>query len=146
MADIEHSITITNNLVEVYQAVTGYGEADELKTWQTSIKSVGVTAGDPLRTGSMIAMKRQFMMSEIFVNVDVVDLQRNKRFDLKGIHGRFPFRREIEFSPNGRETQIKDRIWLKTGWLFFWWRPFVIGALKSQTAQEWDNLKQALNR
>ncbi len=146
MADIEHSITINNNLVEVYKAVTGYEDTEELQTWQTSIKSLGVTAGDPLRTGSMIAMKRQFIMSEVFVNVDVTDLQRNKRFDLKGVHGRFPFRREIEFNPNGRETQIKDRIWLKTGWLFFWWRPVVIPALKNQTAQEWNNLKKIMDR
>ena len=144
MADIEHSITVNNNLVEVYKAVTGYEDDPGLKAWQTSLKSIGVTAGNPIRTGSMIGMKRQFIMSEIFVNVDVVDLQRNKRFDLKGVHGRFPFRREIEFSPDGRETQIKDRIWLKTGWLFFWWRPFVISALKNQTAQEWQNLKQML--
>jgi len=144
MADIEHSITINSNLIEVYKAVTAYGDADELKTWQTTIKSVGVTAGNPIRTGSMIAMKRQFILSEVFVNVDVVDLQRNKRFELKGVHGRFPFRREIEFSPNGRETQIKDRIWLKTGFIFFWWRPFVISALKSQTAKEWESLKQVL--
>lgn len=142
MADIEHSITIKQNLADVYKAVTAYGDTDSLKEWQTSIKSLGVTAGDPLRTGSMIAMKRQFIMSEVFINLDVTDLQRNKRFDLKGIHGRFSFRREIEFSPNGRETQIKDRIWLKTGILFFWWRPFVLAALKSQTAQEWINLKQ----
>ena len=92
----------------------------------------------------MIAMKRHFILSEIFVNADIVDFQRNKRFDLKGMHGRFPFRREIEFTPNGLETKVTDRIWLKTGFFFFWWRPFVISALKSQTDQEWQNLKQML--
>lgn len=146
MADIEHSITVSSNLVEVYKAVTAYDDADSIKEWQTSIKSLGVTAGSPLRTGSMIAMKRQFIMSEVFMNVDVTDLQRNKRFDLQGIHGRFSFRREIEFSPSGRETVIKDRIWLKTGILFFWWRPFVLAALKGQISKEWASLKQLMDK
>lgn len=145
MADIEHSIVIEKNLVEVYKAVTAYGDSEAIKQWQPSIQSVGVTAGDPLRVGSMIAMKRNFIMSEIFVNADVTEMQRNKRFDLKGIHGRFAFVREMEFSPNGRETQIKDRIWVKTGMLFFWWRPFLISTLKKQTAQEWKNLQIVLD-
>ncbi|MGB7340055.1 MAG: hypothetical protein WBC91_14260 [Phototrophicaceae bacterium] len=141
MANIDHSIIIEKNLVEVYKTVTAYDDEALIKQWQPSIKSVGVTAGDPLRTGSMIAMKRNFITSVIFVNADVIDMQRNKRFDLKGIHGRFPFVREIEFNPNGRETHIKDRIWVKTGMLFFWWRPFLISTLRKQTAQEWKNIK-----
>lgn len=146
MADIEHQITIKNNLVEVFKAATAYEDEETLKQWQTALKTVGVTAGNPLRTGSMIGMKRKFITAEIFVNVDVTDLQRNKRIALTGIHGRFPFSREIEFVSSGRETQINDRITLKTGILFFWWRPFALNALRSQTAQEWNNLKQLLDR
>lgn len=146
MADIEHSITISNNLVEVYSSVTAYESDPGIREWQTAVKSLGVTAGSPLRTGSMIGLKKHFIMSEIFVNVDVLDLQRNKRFDLKGFHGRFPYRREIEFTPNGRDTQIRDQIWLKTGFIYFWWRPFVLNALKTQTAGEWAHLKKLLDR
>ncbi len=146
MADIEHKITINNNLVEVYQAVTAYEDGDSLKQWQPKLKSVGVTAGNPIRTGSMIGMRRNFLLSEIFVNADVIDMQRNKRFELKGVHGRFPFQREIEFVPSGRETVVHDRIWLKVGWLFFLWKPFAINILRSQTAQEWQNLKQMLEK
>ncbi|MGJ3238788.1 MAG: hypothetical protein ACFE0Q_08800 [Anaerolineae bacterium] len=144
MADITHNTIINSNLVEVFKAVTDYGDSDAIKRWQTATRSVGVTAGDPLRTGSMIAMKRRFIMSEIFVNLDVIDLQRNKRFDLKGMHGRFPIQREIEFVPDGRQTQVIDRIWIKTGWLYFWWRPVVVSSLQSQTAAEWQRLRQQL--
>ncbi|GAB5493039.1 MAG: hypothetical protein Phog2KO_32540 [Phototrophicaceae bacterium] len=146
MADIEHKITIDNNLIEVYKAVTAYEEDGALKAWQPNLKSVGVTAGNPLRTGSMIGMTRKFVMGDIFVNADVIDMQRNKRFELQGIHGRFRFQREIEFTPNGRETVVTDRIWLKTGWLFFWWKPIALSTLRSQTAKEWQNLKAMLDK
>lgn len=146
MADIEHQVIVKNNLVEVFKTATAFEDDETLKQWQTGVKTVGVTAGDPLRAGSMIGMKKQFMVSEIFVNVDVTDLQRNKRIAYKGVHGRFPYNREIEFVSSGRETQINDRINLKTGWLFFWWRPFAINALRSQTANEWNNLKKMLDR
>ncbi|MEM9951648.1 MAG: hypothetical protein AAF846_08620 [Chloroflexota bacterium] len=144
MADIEHSVAIPQNIVKVYQAVTDYDSGETIKEWQPTLKTVGVTAGKPIRTGSMIALKKHFIMSEIFVNADVVDMQRNKYFKLKGFHGRFPFEREIEFAPNGRETLVKDRIWIKTGWLFFWWRPMVISSLRSQTAAEWKKLVDVL--
>src|SRR5262245_52671691 len=125
MADIEHQVTIARPIGEVYNAVTAYEDSAALQLWQPELEAVGVTAGKPLRTGSMIAMTRRFMGSRIFVNVDVIELQRNKRFEIKGVHGRFPFRREIEFAPSGRDTLIRDSITLRIGWLFFWYRPFV---------------------
>lgn len=144
MADIEHQITIARPINEVYKAATDYGNTEGLQEWQSDLKTIGITAGDPLRTGSMIGMTKRFMTSVIFVNADVVELQRNKRFELSGIHGRFAFRREIEFTPSGRETVIKDKITLRVGWFFFWYRPFVTGALRNQTAKEWQKLKQLL--
>lgn len=144
MADIEHQITIKNNIVEVYKVATAFEDEGALQAWRSSIKSVGVTAGNPLRTGSMIAMKKNFITSEIFVNADVVDLQRNKRIEVKGIHGRFFYNREIEFTSSGRETLVNDRINIKTGFIYFWWRPILLNALKGQTAKEWQALKQLL--
>jgi hypothetical protein len=144
MADIEQQITIARPVSDVYNAITDYENLEAMKKWQPDTLSLGVTAGSPLRAGSMIAMTRRFMGSKIFVNVDVMEVQRNKRFEVKGIHGRFPYRREIELSPAGRETAIRDNIFIKTGWLFFWYRPFVQRAIASQTAKEWQNLKALL--
>lgn len=144
MADIEHQLTIARPITEVYNALTNFDNVDEMRKWQPDTLSVGVTAGNPLRAGSMIAMTRRFMGSKIFVNTDVLEIQRNKRIELKGIHGRFPFRREIELNPSGRDTVINDNITLHISWFFFWYRPFVRGALNKQTAQEWSRLKQLL--
>ena len=144
MADIENQVTITRPITDVYTAITDYENLESMRRWQPDTLSLGVTAGSPLRAGSMIAMTRRFMGSKTFVNFDVLEIQRNKRIELKGIHGRFPFRREIEINPSGRETLIRDSITLNIGWLFFWYRPFVRGALSRQTAQEWANLKKVL--
>lgn len=144
MADIEHQITIARPVSDVFNALANYDNLEAIQKWQPDTLSVGVTAGSPLRAGSMIAMTRRFMGGKTFVNVDVMEIQRNKRFELNGIHGRFSFRREIEVNPVGRETVIRDNITIKTGWLFFWYRPFVTGTLSRQTAQEWKNLKEVL--
>jgi hypothetical protein len=106
--------------------------------------NIGITAGDPLRSGSMIAMTRRFLGASIFVNADVLEVQRNKRIELQGIHGRFRFRREIEFTPDARSTKINDKITVQTGIIFFWYRPILLGALRRQIEQEWQNLKKLL--
>lgn len=144
MADIELKITIARPIGDVFKAATDYENTEAIKTWQRAVVSLGITEGKPLRTGSMIAMTRQFMMSKIFVNWDVLDFQRNKRLELSGIHGRFRYRRDIEFVPNGRETSITDRVTVNTGFIYFWYRPFLLNAIRSQIKQEWDTLKKQL--
>jgi xanthine dehydrogenase molybdopterin-binding subunit B len=67
----------------------------------------------------------------------MVEVERNKSLEMTGIWGRFPFRRRVEFASTGRETQIKDRLTIKTGFLFFWYAPILSRALKSQLKQEW---------
>jgi hypothetical protein len=144
MADIEHKLSIARPVSDVFKAVSDFENTEAMQQWQPALKSMGITEGNPVRTGSMVAMTRRFMTGDIFVNLDVLDLQRNKRLELQGIHGRFRIRREIEFVPNGRESNISDKINIQTHFIWFWYRPFLIGALRSQTAQEWQNLKKQL--
>jgi hypothetical protein len=126
MADIEHKLSIARPVSDVFKAVTDFENTEAMQQWQPALKSMGIMTG------------------EIFVNLDVLDLQRNKRLELQGIHGRFRFRREIEFVPNGRESTVSDKINVQTHFIWFWYRPFLIGAIRSQTAQEWQNLKKQL--
>jgi hypothetical protein len=60
MADITHQITIGRPITEVFNAVTDLEDAASLQRWQPALISTGVTAGNPLRTGSMVAMSRRF--------------------------------------------------------------------------------------
>lgn len=144
MATIENSITIAKPISDVFKTVTHYDAPEEMQQWRSAIQNIGITAGNPLRTGSMIAMTKRFRGSPIFVNLDVTDLQRNKRLEIKGMHGRFPYVRSIEFSPSGRETIIRDKIELRTSWIFFFYNPFLTNALTRQVKQEWAALKNFL--
>jgi len=144
MPVIENEFIIAQPITEVFNAVTDYEDEATLQSWRKSVVSVGVTAGKPLRTGSMIAMTKRFQGSQIFVNADVMELQRNKRLELKGVHGRFRFHRVIEFTPAGRETRINDQFMIDISWIFFWYAPFVRFALRRQIEEEWEALKQQL--
>jgi len=141
MALIENRIVIERSLTDVFQKTTDFESYEE---WQPGLNSVNVTSGKPIRAGTILTFRRQFMGGEIFVNADVIDFQRNKRYELKGIHGRFQFTRAVEFTPGGRETTIYDRMNLRIPWFYFWYTPFVTSALKSRLSREWDNLKTLL--
>src|SRR5690349_10533210 len=101
MADVEHKLSIARPVSDVFKAVSDYENTEAMQKWQPTLKSMGITEGNPVRTGSMVAMTRSFMGGNVFVNLDVLDLQRNKRLELSGMHGGFRYRREIEFVPNG---------------------------------------------
>lgn len=141
MASVEYSIAIQAPVTKVFKEATDY---DTMHRWQADLVSVNVTAGNPLRSGSIISMQRHFQTSDIFVNADVIDFQRNKRLEMRGIHGRFRFTRVIEFQPGGGETIIRDQFDIKTGIIFFWYAPIMTGNLKRQIAREWGNLKDML--
>lgn len=143
MASIESGVTIQAPVSKVYEKVTAF-EGGEVQEWRESVETVNITAGNPLRAGSMIAMTKRFRGSSIFLNVDVVDLQRNKKVSLQGMHGRFRYRRDIEFTPISRETRVSDRIQLDLGWFWFWYAPLVSASLRRQTQREWQQLKQLL--
>lgn len=144
MATIEIDTTVGKPITSVYKAVTGYDDVEEMKQWRTNLQSVGITAGNPLRTGSMIAMTKQFMGSSTFINADVLELERNKKIQLKGRFGRFAFTRIIEFNPVGRDTVVRDKFTFDAGWIWFWYTPFFNNALRAQLKNEWTNLKQML--
>lgn len=141
MATVEYSIAIQVPVTKVFREATDY---DNMQRWQPDLVSVNVTAGSPLRAGSIISMQRRFQTSDIFVNADVIDMQRNKRFEMRGVHGRFRFSRVIEFQPGGGETIIRDTINIKTGFIFFWYAPLLTGNLKRQISKEWEALKDLL--
>lgn len=143
MTVIENRVTIRRPLFDVFKQASDF---NNLQSWQSNTVDITVTSGEPVRPGTMVAMKRKFRGSTIFVNFDVLDFQRNKRIELNGVWGRFPFRRVIEFSSGGGETAIVDTVRVNIPWLMFWYRPIFAGALKRQLNQEWQELEAHLNR
>lgn len=136
---IEETVTIQRALFDVFKAVTDF---EALPTWQTGAR-VRVTAGDPVRAGTMISIQR----GSVFINADVLEYQRHKGLVLQGVWGRFRFRRSYEFISNaGRETVIKDKLDIQTGWLYFWYAPFLRSMISSQVRADWARLKQQLEQ
>lgn len=139
MTEIENRITIKSTIFDVFKHVADFEKWAE---WQNDTLSVTVTSGEPVRAGTMVAMMRRFLGSKIFVNFDVLDFQRNKVIEMTGVHGRFAFRRKIEFASGGGETQIIDSMRLRVPWLWFWYRPFLSSALNRQLKNDWQQLDE----
>lgn len=146
MAVIDTTIKIDAVFSEVFRNVTDYENLTGMQQWQPTLTAINVTAGSPLRAGSIVSMRKKLMGNNIFINADVVDFQRNKRVQLKGIYGRFRFSREIELATGGRETTIRDVMNIRTPWFYFWYTPFFTTALRKQIEGEWAQLKGLLER
>lgn len=138
MPTIENRITIHGSLFDIFRTVTDF---ETMQQWQPNLLDVSITAGNPIRSGTMLSMRRKFMGRDIFINVDVIEFQRNKQVELKGMFGTFPYRRVIEFASSGRDVMIRDVITVRTSFLYFWYAPFLSSALNGQIKQEWQNAK-----
>jgi len=141
MATIRNEITIQRNFLEVFRYVSDFERAQE---WQPAVIKATVSVADPVRIGTMISQTRKLNGRSIFMNADVVDFVRNKKIELKGIFIRYNFTRVIEFESGGMETRVRDEINIKFPILFFWDSPFVTGALRRQTREEWQTAKQLM--
>lgn len=137
MPIIKHTITINRNVMDVFRAATDF---DNIHTWQAGTSSVNVVSGDPIRSGTMVSIQR----GGLFVNADVLDFQRNKLVTIKGVWGRFRFTRTQEFQSGNRETTVKDTLNIQTGWLYFWYAPFLNMLVSGQLRADWNRLKQQL--
>jgi uncharacterized membrane protein len=138
---IENSVTIQKPIFDVFRMATDF---DSFATWQPATKLVKVTPNDPVRTGSMIYMEKSLPTGLTFINADLIDYQRNKVMEMKGVFGRFKFTRKTEFITSGRDTIVKDRLEMPTGCIYFWYAPLLRRMIEGQTKREWAVLKQRL--
>ncbi len=141
MTTIDLQVTIHASLFDVFNAVVDY---ESYPQWQPHVHLAKVTDAKPFRTGSMVYLEKQFGLTRIFVNADVTELQRNKLIEIKGVHGRLRFRRQIEFSSTGRETIIRDKVTFATAWFHFWYTPILTATMRSQMKREWELLRRKL--
>lgn len=138
---IENSITIQKPVADVFRTATDF---DSFASWQPATKVVKVTPNDPVRAGSMVYMEKSLPTGLIFINADLIEFQRNKLMEMKGVFGRFKFTRKTEFINSGRDTIIKDRIEMPTGCLYSWYTPLLRRMLQAQTQREWALMKERL--
>jgi hypothetical protein len=137
MPVIEQTVSIQKPLFDVFRAATDFAAWGN---WQNGVRNVALISADPIRAGTMVSMER----GSTFINADVTEYQRQKTLSLSGVWGRFRFTRHIEFSATGRETIIRDKMSVQTGFLWFWYNPILTARLNGQIKSDWANLKKQL--
>lgn len=138
---IEQKVTVRRALPDVWRMISDF---EDYPRWQPHTRLAKVTPNDPIRQGSMLYIEKSDPLGVTFINADLIEFQRSKMIDMKGVYGRFRFRRTMEFSTSGMETLVRDRIEMNPGCLYFWYTPILRSMLTSQMQREWDAVKKTL--
>ena len=140
MSKFENQVLIDRPVFEVFKYV---GDFTNDANWR-NVRGIGITSGDPIRAGSMVAMTRPIMGRKGFVNGDVIEYDRNKKIVMKGSFWGFPFERTIVFEHRGQQTNVKETLDIRTRWMI-WFSLFFNLTLKGTLTKEWNNLKHLLD-
>ena len=140
MPKFENQVLINRPVFQVFKYV---GDFRNDVHWR-NVHGVGITSGDPIRAGSMVAMTRRLMGRKGFVNSDVTDYERNRKIELKGSYWGFPFIATITFEHRGQQTNVKETLDIRTRWMF-WFGLFFSMILKGALRKEWAALKRLLD-
>ncbi len=140
MPKFETQVLINRPVFQVFRYV---GDFNNDAHWR-NVSNIGITSGDPIRAGSMVAMTRRIMGRKGFVNCDVTDYERNKKIELKGSYWGFPFVSTMTFDHRGQQTSVKETLDIRTRW-FFWFGIFFNVTLKGVLRRELDQLKRVLD-
>ncbi len=140
MPKFENQILIDRPIFDVFNYM---GDFKNDTNWR-NVKGVGITSGDPIRAGSMVAMTRPIMGRKGFVNGDVIEYDRNKKIEMKGSFWGFPFSYSVEFERRGQQTNVIERLDISTRWMI-WFGLFFNLSLGKTLASELSNLKQLLD-
>lgn len=140
MPKYENQILIERPVFDVFKYV---GDFKNDVHWR-NVERVGITSGDPIRAGSMVAMTRPILGRKGFVNGDVTEYDRNKKIEIKGSFWGFPFIQTIQFEHRGQQTNIKESINISTRWMI-WFALFFNLTLGGTLRREFEQLKQILD-
>lgn len=140
MPKFENQVLINRPVFQVFSYVGDFTNEDQ---WR-DVQNIGITSGNPIRAGSMVAMTRRIMGRKGFVNSDVTDFERNKKIELKGSYWGFPYIGTMTFEHRGQQTNVRETLDIRTRWMF-WFGFFFNLTLKGVLRRELDNLKQVLD-
>ena len=140
MPKFENQVLVNRPVFLVFRYV---GDFNNDVHWR-NVGGIGITSGDPIRAGTMVAMTRRIMGRKGFVNCDVTTYERNKKIELKGSYWGFPFIATMTFDHRGQQTNIRETLDIRTRWMF-WFGIFFNLTLKSLLRKELENLKRVLD-
>lgn len=140
MPTYENEVLIDRPVFDVFKYVGDFKNDTE---WR-NVKGVGITSGNPIRAGSMVAMTRYILGRKGFVNGDVTEYDRNKKIELKGSFWGFPFVHTILLEHRGQQTNVKETIQIRTRWMI-WFTLFFNLSLNGALRKELQQLKEILD-
>jgi len=140
MPNFENQILIERPVFDVFKYV---GDFTNDTNWR-NVRGVGITSGDPIRAGSMVAMTRSIIGRKGFVNCDVTEYERNKKIELKGSYWGFPCVHTLIFEHRGQQTNLKETLNIHTRWMV-WFGLFFNMTLGGVLKRELEQLKQILD-
>jgi len=140
MPTFENQVLIDRPVYDVFKYVGDFTNDAE---WR-NVDRIGITSGDPIRTGTSVAMTRRILGRKGFVNGDVIEYDRNKKIELKGAYWGFPFTRTVIFEHRGQQTSLKEIINIRTRWMV-WFHAFFSMTLGGTLSKELEALKQLLD-
>lgn len=140
MPSFENQILIDRPVFDVFKYA---GDFKNDSNWR-SVDRIGITSGEPIRAGTMVAMTRRIAGFKGFVNADVIEYDRNKKIELKGSFWGFPFTHTMTFEHRGQQTNVREIVNIRTRWMV-WFNVFFNMTLRGAFAKELQSLKQILD-
>jgi hypothetical protein len=140
MPVVEHKVSINRSVSDIFRFMSDFANNPK---WQPS--SMNLEKAGKIRIGDMVVGTQRIMGRMQHVNADVVDYSPNQKIAYTGIMGNYPFRTTYNFNFSGAGgTEVTIMTDIRIPWFYFFFRPFVLAGLNSQTATALDNLKQYL--
>lgn len=142
MAKIDYSIIINRPIHEVFSFISDFTndtkwKPDVIKVWQTEGKT---------RVGTMVTQARRLrvLFYQLDLNADVTEYQLNKKIEVKGTIGFFPFTTTYTFEPSGLNTKITESQDINMWGIHRIFGGMMSGAMRRRADMTWNNLKKLL--
>ena len=144
MVDIKTEITIHSPV----ENVSAYAsDPDRAPEWYVNIKAADWISPKPLRLGTLIAFRAQFLGRELAYTYEVVEFLPGKKLVMKTSEGPFPMETSYTWAATGPETTLmtlRNR-GVPTGFSRLF-APFMASAMRRTNKKDLQRIKRILEK
>jgi uncharacterized membrane protein len=128
-------------------AVAAYAaDPDHAPAWYINIKSVEWKTPRPLRVGSLVAFRAQFLGRALAYTYEVVEWIPDRRFAMKTADGPFPMETTYTWSAEGDATRMTLSNRGEPNGFSAWVAPFMSVAMRRANRKDLALLKRVLEQ
>ena len=142
--DVITEITINRPLAEVARFAS---EPDNATKWYENIKAVEWKSPKPLRVGSLIAFRAEFLWKKLEYVYEVAENIENEKFVMRTADGPFPMETTYSWESMGEN---ETRMWLRNrgnpSGFFSLFAPFMSMMMRSENRKDLKRLKSVLEK